>query len=101
METIFQGRRIQWDDEKNLINLKKNGISLKTARMVFADEGRLEWPDLAHSDDEERYKVLGRVGKVLLVIYTQRGDATRLISARKATAQEREVYYGYSGSIGI
>ena len=69
--------------------------------MVFADEGRLEWPDLAHSDDEERYKVLGRVGKVLLVIYTQRGDATRLISARKATAQEREVYYGYSGSIGI
>jgi len=101
METIFQGRRIQWDDEKNLINLKKHGISLKTARMVFADEDRLEWPDLAHSDDEERYKVLGRVGNILLVIYTQRGDVTRLISARKATAKEREVYYGYAGSISI
>ena len=88
METVFQGRRVQWDEKKNLINLKKHGISLNTARMVFADENRLEWPDLAHSDDEERYKVLGRVGKVLLVIYTQRGDATRLISARKATAKE-------------
>ena len=76
METIFQGRRIQWDDEKNLINLKKHGVSLKTARMVFADEDRLEWQDLAHSDDEERYKVLGRVGNILLVIYTQRGDVT-------------------------
>lgn len=69
--------------------------------MVFADEDRLEWPDLAHSDDEERYKVLGRVGNILLVIYTQRGDVTRLISARKATAKEREVYYGYAGSISI
>ena len=88
METVFQGRRVQWDEKKNLINLKKHGISLNTARMVFADENRLEWPDLAHSDDEKRYKVLGRVGKVLLVIYTQRGDATRLISARKATAKE-------------
>ena len=101
METVFQGRRIQWDEKKNLINLEKHGISLNTARMVFADENRLEWPDLAHSDDAKRYKVLGRVGKVLLVIYTQRGDATRLISARKATAKEREVYYGYSGSTGI
>ncbi|MBQ9364309.1 MAG: BrnT family toxin, partial [Schwartzia sp.] len=51
--------------------------------------------------EEERYKVLGKVGKVILVICTNRGEAVRLISARKATVKEKEVYYGYSGSVGL
>ena len=98
---MVQGRRIQWDDRKNMLNLKKHGLSLKTARLVFADENRLAWPDTAHSDEEKRYKVLGKVGKVILVVCTNRGEAVRLISARKATAREKEVYYGYSGSVGL
>ena len=101
METIFQGRRIQWDDQKNRLNLEKHGLSLKSARLVFADGNRLEWPDMQHSDEEKRYKVLGKVGKVILVVYTYRGEAVRLISARRATAKEKEVYYGYSGSVGL
>ena len=101
METLVQGRRIQWDDRKNMLNLKKHGLSLKTARLVFADENRLAWPDTAHSDEEKRYKVLGKVGKVILVVCTNRGEAVRLISARKATTREKEVYYGYSGSVGL
>ena len=40
MKTIFQGRRIEWDDEKNEINIKKHGFSLATARLVFADPNR-------------------------------------------------------------
>ena len=101
MEMNVQGRRIQWDEQKNKLNLQKHGLSLKAARLVFADQNRLEWPDTKHSDEEERYKVLGKVGKVILVICTYRGEAVRLISARKATAKEKEVYYGYSGSVGL
>lgn len=87
--------------KKNELNLKKHGLSLKTARLVFADKNRLEWLDTEHSEEEERYKVLGKVGKVILVICTYRGEIVRLISARKATAREKEVYYGHSGSVGL
>ena len=42
METVFQGRRIQWDDAKNEINRRKHGFSLEEARLVFADPARGE-----------------------------------------------------------
>jgi len=96
METVFQGRRIQWDDAKNEINRRKHGFSLEEARLVFADPDRIEYYDEWHSDTEDRYKVIGRINKVVLVIYTERGEAVRLISARYATAQERRAYYGYT-----
>ena len=96
METIFQGRRIEWDDEKNEINIKKHGFSLATARLVFADPNRIELYDEAHSDDEDRYQVIGRIGKVVFVVYTERENVVRMISARLATAKERRAYYGDS-----
>ena len=96
MKTIFQDRPIEWDDEKNEINVRKHGISFETAAYVFADENRIELYDELHSDEEDRYQVIGRVGKVLFVIYTERGEAVRLISARYATGKERRVYYGNS-----
>ena len=96
LKTIFQDRPIEWDDEKNEINVRKHGISFETAAYVFADENRIELYDELHSDEEDRYQVIGRVGKVLFVIYTERGEAVRLISARYATAKERRVYYGNS-----
>lgn len=84
---------MEWDDRKNEINKRKHGISFETAAHVFEDINRIEYFDEAHSADEDRFIVLGLVHKVLFVVYTDRGDATRIISARKATEAETEVYY--------
>ncbi len=88
MEPTFE-----WDDEKAKRNLQKHGVSFETATMVFYDEGRIEIFDEAHSIDEERYITIGMAGKVLFVVYTERHDNIRLISARPATLLEKKVYY--------
>lgn len=94
MRKLINGRPTEWDDEKEKINIKKHGLDFTTAAHVFDDVDRLEYYDEAHSIEEDRYIVIGLVNKVLFVVYTDREDATRIISARKATAKERSVYYG-------
>lgn len=87
----------EWDENKEKINLAKHGLDFSTAALVFRDQNRLEWFDDAHSDSEDRYITIGEINGiavVLLVVYTERGDAIRLISARKATNKERRLYYG-------
>jgi len=76
-----------------LLNWKKHSVNFEDAALVFADENRIERFDSEHSDDEDRYITIGKVESVLFVIYTERGEITRLISARRATAQERRNYY--------
>ena len=93
MEIEMDDRLFEWDDEKARINFQKHGIQFKTAIKVFRDEFRIEQEDESHSDSEERWQVIGMVKNVLFVIYTERGDSTRIISARKATIQERMRYY--------
>ena len=93
MRTLINGRPMEWDDDKERINIQKHGLSFSTASRVFDDENRIEFYDEKHSTDEERYIVLGLVHKVLFVVYTDRKDATRIISARLATPRERSVYY--------
>ncbi|MBR1560627.1 MAG: BrnT family toxin [Clostridia bacterium] len=93
----INGIRVTWDDHKNEINKRKHGIGFETAAYVFLDEYRVEDVDLEHSGDELRYVSLGMVRKVLFVVYTQRGDTSRLISARVATPAERSAYYGQFG----
>lgn len=90
-EKIFQ-----WDSDKAKINKIKHGISFKTAIKVFEDENRIERYDAEHSQGEERWQVIGKVEEVLFVVYTERGDVTRLISAREADDTEKEIYYGNS-----
>ena len=85
---------VEWDENKNQINIQKHGISFETAALVFADDDRIEYYDKLHSIDEDRYVVLGCVQGVLYVVYTMRDDAARLISARMATFTERKIYYG-------
>jgi len=85
---------VEWDDNKNKIKIRKHGISFETAALVFADEERIEYYDKLHSLDEDRFVVLGCVQGILYVVYTIRGEAARLISARMATATERKIYYG-------
>ncbi len=85
---------VEWDDEKNNINKKKHGISFETAARIFLDDDRVDYYDEMHSDNEDRIKVIGRVGKILAVIYTERSENYRIISARYATKKEERDYYG-------
>lgn len=92
-------REFEYDTAKDELNWKKHGIRFSTAALVFNDPMRLEHlDDSAGNDDEERWQTLGKVGKVLFVVYTERGTNTRLISARPATKAERRSYYGNDDS---
>ena len=89
--------QFEWDEDKNKRNLKIHGIDFETAARVFADPHRLEKYDDSHSDDEDRYITIGEINGtayIVMVVYTERGEVTRIISARKATSQERRAYYG-------
>jgi len=96
METIINDLVFEWDEEKNQINLRKHGIDFSDAAQIFFDENRIERPDLLHSEDEDRWQVIGMVEDILFVVYTEREDRTRIISARKAKPKERRIYYGNS-----
>jgi uncharacterized DUF497 family protein len=87
---------VEWDENKNAINRRIHHISFETARLVFADPDRIERLDnsLSNSSGEVRWQTLGLVGKVLFVVYTERGKNIRLISARLANKKERSSYYG-------
>lgn len=86
--------RFEWDEEKDKINKKKHGISFDIAKHVFFDPNRIEYYDEAHSYDEDRWITIGKAGKILFVVYTERdyGNTIRLISARLATSEERRDY---------
>ncbi len=92
--------QFEWDDEKEKINIAKHGIAFTTAELVFGDNNRIEVYDEVHSTlNEDRYITIGKINEVILVVvvvYTIRGDngdTIRLISARKATKKEEEMYY--------
>jgi uncharacterized DUF497 family protein len=85
---------VQWDSEKAAANLRKHGVDFADAAIVLDDE-----LGLTVSDDhphEERFATIGldALGRLLVVVYTWRGDEVRLISARRATAGERRQYEG-------
>lgn len=83
-----------WDTEKAKINFKKHKVAFEDAARVFLDEYRYDDYDELHSDDEDRIKTVGFVMNVLAVIYTERGDRTRIISARRADKDEEADYFG-------
>ena len=85
--------KFEWDEEKNRINKRKHKISFETAAHVFYDPYYIEMYDFEHSIDEDRYIALGKVGDVLFVVFTERKETIRLISARLATIAERRIYY--------
>lgn len=89
--------KFEWDSEKAKINKKKHKVMFSMAARVFLDENRIEDYDEFNSNDEDRIKVIGRVGEVLVVIYTERGNKNRIISARRATKIEEDEYYEQFG----
>ncbi len=88
----------EWDPDKNEKNIKKHKVSFEEAKTVFTDEyGRLI-ADPDHSDDEDRFILLGTsINSRLLVVChcVREGDSIRIISARKADKQERKIYEGF------
>lgn len=86
--------RFEWDAEKAARNLAKHGVSFAEASTVFDDPLSVTITDPKHSADEERMVLFGlsRRGRLLAVVYTDRGGTTRLIGARLMTRHEREQY---------
>jgi uncharacterized protein len=84
----------EWDDNKSETNSSKHGVSFEEAKTVFDDLLYVDFYDPDHSEDEERYLIVGRSNRrrLLIVSYTERGDLIRLISARKVKRSEREAY---------
>lgn len=84
----------EWDDEKASGNLDKHGVSFPEASTVFADPLSRTISDPLHSHGEGRFIIVDEsaVGRTLVVVHTHRGEAVRIISARKATPHERKDY---------
>ncbi len=84
----------EWDDQKALANYTKHNVSFDEASEVFRDTFGIEKLDDRKAYGEERFIRIGMVGsKLLMVVYTERGEKTRIISAREVTKNERKDYY--------
>ena len=83
----------EWDENKREANLKKHSIDFIDAIKVFADADRIELE--SSKNGESRYQVIGSMGDiiVILLVYTDRNEKKRIISARRASKKERELYY--------
>lgn len=84
----------EWNPEKAVINLRKHNISFQEAATVFDDSLSVTFPDPDHSIGENRYVIIGmsRSEQLLVVSHTDRENRTRIISARRATRQEKRFY---------
>lgn len=84
----------EWDENKAAANLSKHDVAFDEAKTVFEDALYVDFYDPDHSYDEHRYIIVGQseLGRLLIVSYTERGDAIRLISARETTRKERQAY---------
>ncbi|MBV8136495.1 MAG: BrnT family toxin [Deltaproteobacteria bacterium] len=82
----------EWDERKARANRRKHRVDFADAATIFGDERAVT---VAEDDpEEERYATIGidALARVLVVVYTMRGDRIRIISARRATKREREHY---------
>ena len=88
---------IEWDEEKNETNKREHDVAFEVAQYVFSDPERIERPDQSegNTSGELRQQTLGKVGPIFFVVYTERGEKKRLISARAATKKERRSYNWY------
>jgi uncharacterized DUF497 family protein len=87
----------EWDNNKEKINTRKHGVSFEEAQSAFYDEKAIQFYDPEHSDNEDRFILLGSSFKLntLVVCHCFREDETkiRIISARKADTEEEQAYW--------
>ena len=86
--------QFEWDGNKAVANLRKHGVSFEEASSAFGDPLAITFQDPAHSTGEHRFLAFGVSlrGLLLVVSFADRGNRTRLISARPATRAERKIY---------
>jgi uncharacterized DUF497 family protein len=84
----------EWYSEKERLIAKKHGLDMETVKRIFDDPSRVMQYDVGHSGLEDRWQTLGMVNGVLFAVYTEREEKIRIITARKATPEERRIYQG-------
>ena len=88
---------ILWDDRKNEVNKKKHGVSFEEAKTVFYDENAITYYDPDHSEDKDRFLMVGVSQKLRIIIvchcFREEDSVIRIIMARKATKSEENVYW--------
>ncbi len=88
--------RFEWDEGKNSVNQRKHGVSFEEAASVFSDEHALFMADPDHSDEEDRFLLLGLSSTLRLLVvchcFRQSDDVIRIISAQKADRSEQATY---------
>jgi len=87
----------EWDEEKRALNKKKHGISFEEAQTVFVDENALLLHDPDHSQEEDRFILLGLSSKLRILVvchcYRKNDEVIRIISVRKAARSEQKQYW--------
>ena len=90
--------KFSWDERKNKQNQKKHGVSFEEAKTVFFDENAVEYFDPDHSQEEDRFILLGLSSYLRILVvchcFREKASTIRIISARKATKKEQEAYTG-------
>lgn len=83
-----------WDEIKAERNFIKHEVSFEETKTIFSDPYFIDFFDPDHSEDEDRYVIIGMSvsQRILIASYTERQGRIRLISARKATRKERQLY---------
>lgn len=96
----MQPLKFVWAEYKNRENKKKHSVSFEEAQSVFFDDNAIEYYDPKHSENEDRFILLGISFRLHILVvchcYRESNSVIRIISARKATKKEREAYYGGS-----
>ncbi len=83
----------EWNKSKGKDNFAKHGVSFELAKRVFDDPFAVEFLDDREDYDEARFVIIGMVDRqILVVVHAERKDAIRIISARRATVHEQEIY---------
>jgi uncharacterized protein len=89
--------RFEWDDTKEEVNIRKHSVSFDEARTVFYDEDAIQFFDPDHSDDENRFLLLGLSIKLRILIvchcFRESDTSVRIISARKTDKREELEYW--------
>jgi uncharacterized DUF497 family protein len=92
----MEGLRFTWDENKNRVNQRKHGVAFEEAQTAFLDEQAKVYFDPDHSEDEERFILLGVSFRLRVLVvchcYRESDTVVRIISARKADKQEQEDY---------
>jgi uncharacterized DUF497 family protein len=98
----MDGLKFEWDRRKESVNRKKHGVSFSEAKTAFFDENARVIADPDHSDEEDRFILLGLSSQLRLLVvchcYREDQDTIRIISARKANRSERREYEGFNNA---